>query len=77
MTVRFFKHSINNMDFFINKYSLPMRFLITTLGGFLGISLLWFLFHQKEVPQKDVPQGTSLFGEINFETNPLTIPWKK
>lgn len=67
------------MDSFINKYSLPLRFLVTTLGGLLVAVVVLFFFRSGEAthPTKDVPQGTNLFGEVNFETNPLTIPWKK
>ena len=67
------------MEIFINKYSLPLRVLVTLLGGVLALVVLWFLFPSKEAssPTQNAPQGTNLFGEVNFETNPLTIPWKK
>lgn len=56
-----------------------MRFLVTLLGGLLAVAVIWIFFCSEEVtsPTQEVPQGTNLFGEVNFETNPLTIPWKK
>lgn len=67
------------MEFFINKYSLPMRFLVTLLGVLLAAAIIWIFFRSEEAvsPTQEVPQGTNLFGEVNFETNPLTIPQKK
>lgn len=56
-----------------------MRFLVTLLGGLLAVAVIWIFFCSEEAvsPTQEVPQGTNLFGEVNFETNPLTIPWKK
>jgi len=54
------------------------------IGLFVGFAILvsltlfGFAFLSKDLQSsREVPRGTSLFGEVNFETNPLTIPWKK
>lgn len=54
-----------------------MRFIITIIGGTIAVLAMSALSFVEAPSTKEVPQGTNLFGEINFETNPLTIPWKK
>ena len=77
------------MDSFINKYSLIMRFIITfimttvVVVGTIAVFAPFYLLVTKESstqdlqPTREVSHRTTLFGEINFETNPLTLPWKK